>query len=86
MASIWEGQATALGQGTYLSEFGFYNNGGVPSSPVVFWTSSGTYLYGNTTHTTPTPTPEPATMLLFGTGLAGLAGWRKRRNSQGIGS
>ena len=27
----------------------------------------------------PTPTPEPATILLFGTGLASLAGYRRKR-------
>ena len=57
--------------GTYT--INFLNNGGqIPAL-------SHLSVYGRTGDGTPPPeVPEPATMLLFGAGLAGLAGYRRR--------
>ncbi len=48
-----------------------------------FWAGSGSQIYelggGTLGDYTNNDVPEPATMLLFGTGLAGLAGMRRRK-------
>ncbi len=55
---------------------------GITDVKDAYW-DSGVFLgVASFSNTNPAaPVPEPATMLLFGTGLAGLVGYRKRQNN-----
>jgi hypothetical protein len=54
-----------------------------PGQPGAFSLAAARYEFG-AAQEGPAPTPEPASMLLIGTGLAGLAAFRRRRGAREI--
>ena len=71
-------------------EVGEPNNGvGGTQDYLHFWKSdgkwddmeNGRYMAGYVVESDVAPVPEPATMILFGTGLVGLVGYRKRKKT-----
>ncbi len=67
--------------------FGLIEDNGTlaAGTPFSFGQQSGNWSgvsFDNITYSSnsPSPVPEPATMLLFGTGLVGLVGWKQREN------
>ena len=66
--------ATAIKDGTF--QLAMSNMG-------TAYSTFNVYLKGGTSaSTSPAPNPEPATMLLFGTGIAGMVGLRLKRKKQ----
>jgi len=62
---------------------GSANQAGIISN--YLWINPGSDAAGNSKYqglVTASPVPEPATMLLFGSGIVGLAGWRLRRKTK----
>jgi len=66
------------GQEDYLQ---YYHGGGQWNDLYNNWRSNG-FVVEYETAGGPAPVPEPATMLLFGTGLVGLVGSRFRKNKK----
>lgn len=75
-SSIQCGRAIALNAAVTLDNNVISNDCGIADSSSAGW-SGGTGGGGGGT----TVTPEPATLLLLGSGLAGVGAWRKRRRS-----
>ena len=72
---------TSIGAGSSSTIFGYVSDGYLGTTIASALDATG-QLYAGPSVTAPGPTPEPATVLLLGSGLTGMAAWGWRKHTQ----
>jgi hypothetical protein len=67
-----------LGHVVFLTDMDAWDDEGNVAKPLILAGNNNAIVWENMFHYACTPVPEPATLVLVGSGLLGLASWRKK--------